>query len=94
MKAKVTDIVDFESGELDEEQTAEFFQKIIDDGSVWRLQGSYGRTAMDLLRAGLCVLGEKGHRDYWGNYVPSRTEVAAGTLGSVEYAKEQRKKRA
>jgi hypothetical protein len=41
---------------------------------------------MDLIEAGAIVLGEVGHTDYWGNYVPSRHEVEPGTKGSVEYA--------
>ena len=36
-------IIAFESGELDEAVTIEMFQSLIDDGSVWKLQGSYGR---------------------------------------------------
>jgi hypothetical protein len=49
------------------------------------MEGHVGRTAMSLIEAGLCVLGEEGHRDYWGNYVPSRHEVEPGTKGSAEY---------
>jgi len=49
------------------------------------LQGSYGREAMAMLESGECILGETGHRDYYGNYIPSRHEVQAGTKGSVEY---------
>jgi hypothetical protein len=41
---------------------------------------------MRAIEDGECVLGEVGHKDYWGNYVPSRYEVEAGTKGSVEYA--------
>ena len=76
----VNDIIDYEDGEQDQEDTVAMFQDMINDGSVWRLQGSYGRTAMDMIRAGLCVLGEEGHRDYWGNYVPrvgGRYEISA-----------------
>lgn len=51
------------------------------------LEGSVGRAAMDMIEGGLCILGEEGHRDYWGNYVPSRTEVQPGTKGSIEYAR-------
>lgn len=74
----------------DEDQTEEEYvasmQALIDSGTAWRLEGSVGRAAMSLIEAGLCVLGEEGHTDYWGNYVPSRHEVLAGTKGSVEYA--------
>lgn len=61
-------------------------QDLINNGAAWRLEGSVGRAAMRAIEGGRCVLGETGHRDYWGNYVPSRTEVQPGTKGSVEYA--------
>jgi hypothetical protein len=35
------------------------------------------------------MLGEEGHLDYYGNYVPSRYEVEPGTKGSPEYAGHQ-----
>lgn len=69
------------------EAQVEAMQAAINDGSVWRMEGSMGRAAMDFLRAGHCTLGEVGHRDYWGNYVPSRDEVKPGTVGSVEYCR-------
>jgi hypothetical protein len=60
-------------------------QDLINSGDAWRLEGSVGRAAMAAIKAGACCLGEEGHRDYWGNYVPSRHEVQPGTKGSVEY---------
>ena len=78
-------IIAFESGELSEEDAIAMFQAMIDDGSVWKLQGSYGRTAVNLIESGLCMLGPVGHRDYYGNYVPSRFEVKPDTKGSLEY---------
>ena len=63
-------------------------QQLIDSGMAWRLEGAVGRAAMDAIEAGHCVLGPEGHRDYWGNYVPSRYEVVPGTKGSVEYAEQ------
>jgi len=60
-------------------------QELIDSGLVWRLEGHAGRTAADAIRAGYCMLGPVGHRDYYGNYVPSRHEVAPGLPGSPEY---------
>lgn len=39
---------------MTEEELAVFFQKLIDTGWAWRLQGFYGRTAEDLISAGLC----------------------------------------
>ena len=61
-------------------------QELINSGLAWRLEGSIGRAAMRAIESGGCILGEVGHRDYWGNYVPSRYEVEPGTMGSIEYA--------
>ena len=61
-------------------------QELIDSGAAWKLEGSVGRAAMEAIEAGVCILGEEGHYDYWGNYVPSRYEVKPGTKGSLEYA--------
>jgi hypothetical protein len=66
-------------------------QFLIDTGQAWLMDGSTGRAAMRAIEAGDCVLGLIGHRDYWGNYVPSRTEVEPGTLGSIEYAERMKR---
>lgn len=75
----------------DEDQTHEEYvenmQELINTGTAWKLEGSVGRSAMALIESGECMLGEEGHRDYWGNYVPSRHEVKAGSKGSPEYCK-------
>jgi hypothetical protein len=63
--------------------TIEEMQNLINSGDVWRLEGSMGRAAMELIEAGECMLGEVGCYDFWGNYVPSRHEVKAGTKGSA-----------
>ena len=73
-----------------EEEGIEAMQSAIDSGLAWRLEGSFGRAAMAAIEAGVCVLGETGHRDYWGNYVPSRYEVEPGTKGSLEYQEAMR----
>ena len=51
-------IMAFEDGSLSDEQIIEFFQSMIDDGSVWQLQGCYGRMATALIEGGHCT--EKG----------------------------------
>lgn len=51
---QIDKIMAFESGELDEEGVIELFQELIDSGLVWKLQGSYGRTAKALIDAGYC----------------------------------------
>lgn len=51
-------IIAFEEGTLDDEGVIELFQDLIDDGTVWSLQGSYGRMAKHLIDAGFCVAPE------------------------------------
>lgn len=75
----------------DEEATEDEFlaayQQIVNTGDAWRLEGSVGRTAMGLIENGLIALGESPCYDYWGNYVPSRSEVEPGSKGSVEFVR-------
>jgi len=71
------------------EEEVRSMQELINSGSAWGLEGAVGRRAMDLIKSGYCMLGEEGHRDYYGNYVPSRHEVKAGTPGSLEYCQKK-----
>jgi len=71
--------------DVSRDEYIEGMQELINSGMAWRFEGSVGRAAMDLIDAGECMLGEEGHTDAYGNYVPSRTEVKAGTKGSPEY---------
>jgi len=52
----------YEAGELDEVETVELFQELIDTGLVWSLQGHYGRTAAALLEQGLVTLPDASLR--------------------------------
>lgn len=54
MMPNVSDIMRFEAGEMTEDEVIEFFQGMINTGVVWQLQGFYGRTAVQLIEAGLC----------------------------------------
>lgn len=47
-------IICYEGGEMEEDEIVTFFQYLIDTGIIWNLQGSYGRTAIDLINEGLC----------------------------------------
>jgi hypothetical protein len=76
-----------------DKEMIEAYQELINTGDAWRMEGHVGRTASAMIETGDCILGEVGHRDYYGNYVPSRTEVKPGTKGSVKYAAAQKKAR-
>jgi hypothetical protein len=51
-------IMAWEQGDLDDDQTVELFQHLIDSGLCWQLQGCYGRTAKALIDAGYCTAKE------------------------------------
>ena len=53
MKDLTTEIIAYEDGALTDEETVAFFQKLVDTGLVWELQGSYGRMADYLIEQGL-----------------------------------------
>jgi len=50
----VSFIMAYEGGELDEDEIIVGFQHLIDDGTAFKLQGSYGRMAMHLINEGYC----------------------------------------
>jgi len=76
----IDNIIAFENGELSQEDTVKMFQEMIDDGSVWGLQGSYGRNATALIQSGLCHHAKIRHKDYYGNIIPSQADVDAGLV--------------
>ena len=51
----VDKIIQYESGNMDDEEMVSFFQELIDSGVVWSLQGHYGRTAVSLIEEGYCI---------------------------------------
>jgi hypothetical protein len=50
----VDKIIRYENGEMNDIETVEFFQELIDSGLAWNLQGHYGRVANTLIEEGLC----------------------------------------
>lgn len=52
----VDKIMEYENGELNDVQSVEFFQGLIDANMLGSLQGHYGRTAKSLIEKGLCHL--------------------------------------
>jgi len=53
MKELLNKIVAYEHGKLDEQQTIQLFQDLVDSGMIMKLQGHYGRFAAQLLEEGL-----------------------------------------
>lgn len=80
---------DIHTIEADDDTTREEYflaiQRAINSGTAWAFQGSYGRTMMEAIKSGDCMLGKTPARDYYGNRIPSRDEVQEGTKGSYEF---------
>jgi hypothetical protein len=49
----VDKIIDYENGNLTHIEVLSLFQELVNTGMAWELDGSFGRTAMDLLKSGL-----------------------------------------
>ena len=69
----VNQIMDYESGQMNDKQTLKFFSEITKSGLVWQLQGSYGRTAMALVN--------EGFMDRQGNLSKKATDFIADYKG-------------
>ena len=52
-KVEVDELMAYEDGRLDQDQIVDLFQRLVDNGMAWSLQGSYGRMAQQLIRQGL-----------------------------------------
>ena len=55
---RMSSIIAYENGELEEEEVILLFQDLIDSGLAWQLQGSYGRMAEKLIESGYCTEAE------------------------------------
>lgn len=80
----LNDIDNIESNDCNEDEYYVSIQNAINSG-MWGLQGSYGRTMMEAINSGACLLGKTRARDYYGNTIPSRDDVKAGTKGSYDF---------
>ena len=69
-------IMSYEGGEVSEEELIEGFQHLIDTGTVWGLQGSYGRMAALLIEQGTCT-GEIPGRKVKPELIGTRCECGA-----------------
>jgi len=59
-------------------------QEQINSGQIWKFEGSVGKNAMNLLESGACMLPKKFTFDYYGNQLPSRDVLKAGTKGTFK----------
>ena len=59
-------------------------QTYILDGSVWSMEGSMGRAAMNGLETGEFYLPEKATQDFYGNHIPGRGALKPGSEGTLE----------
>lgn len=63
-------------------------QQLINSGLAWNLEGHVGRTCMRAIENGDAMLGPTRHTDYYGNWIPSRSDVQQGTKGSFDFVAE------
>ncbi len=87
------DLDDIKTLEEEDEDASPFdvasaLQRAINDG-MWSLQGSYGRSMMEAIKNGHCLLGRKDCHDAYGNPIPSRDQVQEGTKGSYAFVVER-----
>lgn len=68
--------------DVQEDEYVAGMQALIDSGDAWRLEGSVGRSANDLIDRRLCSLGPKRHTDCYGNRIPSKFDIEPGYPGS------------
>ena len=78
-------MVEYYDEDITLEEQALAVQRRINDGTIWHLEGSAGRLAMDLIEQGYCMLPKTRRSDIYGNHIPSRDDLKPGTLGTWGY---------
>jgi hypothetical protein len=78
------DTIENDDGEGPQDEYFASIQRAI-NGGAWALQGSYGRAMMAAIQSGQCLLGHKSFKDYYGNTIPGRDDVQAGSVGSYDF---------
>lgn len=58
---RLSKMIAWEQGDLDQDGEIELFQELVDSGLAWQLQGCYGRQAARMIEAGL-ITQRKGHQ--------------------------------
>ena len=82
------DVMMIEGVEGHETEDAQTYYSAIQrqiNAGQWSLQGSQGRAMMDAITTGFCLCGPTAARDFYGNVIPGRHDVKAGTKGSKRY---------
>lgn len=51
---QLDEVIKYEAGDLNEDQTVALFQSLIDSGLAWSLPANYGKIASDLIALGVC----------------------------------------
>jgi len=83
----------WKNGSLNDIDTIKLFQYLINEGHAWDLQGFYGRTADELIKAGYCTLSYKETKGHyiWGNpTIPSKNQLKPNAPGTDAYVQKRK----
>lgn len=86
---RTDEIIAIEEGTADEQEMIESYQRMIDSGIVWRLQGCHGRAAADLINSGQCRFAIEHHTDAYGNRIPNHADFYNGLCSARHFTVEQ-----
>ena len=74
-KFPVWAVEDPESYGMTEKDLKDTWQDLVNTGMAWKLQGWYGRQAQALLDEGIISYPSKKTYDYYGNPIPTKSQV-------------------